>query len=82
MMDQTKSVEQTIKGIVTRIVHCNENDLTPESTWKDLGADSLDLVQILIALEDTFGIEIPDEDVEKLSSFGDMVTYIEQHQSS
>ncbi len=72
------SVEQEIKGIVTRIVHCEESQLTPASTWKDLKADSLDLVQILVALEDTFGIEIPDEDTGKFQNFGDFVTYIER----
>lgn len=72
------SVEQELKGIVTRIVHCEEAALTPTNTWKDLKADSLDLVQILVAVEDTFGIEIPDEDTEKFQNFGDFVTYIER----
>ena len=71
------SVEVTLKGIVTRIVHCDEEVLTPDNTWKDMKADSLDLVQILVAVEDTFGIEIPDEDTEKFQNFGDFVAYIE-----
>ena len=73
-----KSVEQTVKDIVIGIVHCEENDLTPQTTWKDLDADSLDLVQMLVALEDTYGIEISDEDAETLTNFGDMVSYIER----
>lgn len=71
------SVEVTLKGIVTRIVHCDEKVLTPKNTWKDMKADSLDLVQILVAVEDTFDIEIPDEDTEKFQNFGDFVAYIE-----
>lgn len=72
------SVEKTLKDIVIRIVHCEEKDLNPGNTWKDLKADSLDLVQILVAVEDTFGIEIPDEDTEKLQNFGDFVVYVEK----
>ena len=81
-MEKTKSIEQTIKEIVIGIVHCNEDDLKPQTTWKDLDADSLDLVQMLVALEDTFGIEISDEDAETLTNFGDMVNYIERRQAS
>jgi len=71
------SVEETLKDIVIRIVHCDESVLTPTSTWKDIKADSLDLVQILVAIEDAYGIEIPDEDAEKFQNFGDFVVYIE-----
>ncbi|HEX75160.1 MAG TPA: acyl carrier protein [Dehalococcoidia bacterium] len=81
-MERTKSIEQTIKGIITGIVHCNEDNLTPQTTWKDLDADSLDLVQILVALEDAFGIEISDEDAETLTNFGDMLNYIDRRQAS
>ena len=72
------AVEETLKEIVIRIVHCDEEALAPGSTWKDIKADSLDLVQILIAVEDAFGIEIPDEDTEKFQNFGDFVAYIER----
>ena len=71
------SVEDQIKEIVVRIVHCDESTLTPSSTWEDLKADSLDMVQVLIAIEDTFGIEIPDEDAQKFTNFGDFVKYVE-----
>lgn len=81
-METIKSIEQTVKDIVIRIVHCNEDDLTPQTTWKDLDADSLDLVQMLVALEDTFGVEISDEDAETLTNFGDMVDYIKRRQAS
>ena len=71
------SVESQIKEIVVKIVHCDEDVLTPASTWEDLKADSLDLVQVLIAIEDTFDIEIPDEDAQKFQNFGDFVQYVE-----
>ena len=70
------SVEETVKDIVIRIVHCDEDQLKPGNTWKDMKADSLDLVQILVAVEDTFGIEVPDEDTENFKTFGDFVEYI------
>lgn len=79
-MEKTNSIEETVRNIVIDIVHCNEEDLTHQTTWKDLEADSLDLVQMLVALEDTFGIEISDEDAETLTNFGDMVSYIEKRQ--
>jgi acyl carrier protein len=71
------SVEDTIKGIVTKIVRCDKKILTPESTWQDLKADSLDMVQILIAIEEKFDIEVPDEDVQEIKNFGEFVAYIE-----
>jgi len=72
------SVEDTIKGIVTKIVRCDEKILTAESTWADLKADSLDMVQILIAIEEKYDIEVPDEDVQEIKNFGEFVTYVER----
>ncbi len=71
------STEESIKDIVVKIVHCDKSVLTPESTFKELNADSLDIVQILVALEDNFGIEIPEEDAQKFTSFGDVVAYVD-----
>ena len=70
------STEESIKDIVVKIIHCDKNVLTPESTFKELNADSLDLVQILVALEDNFGIEIPEEDAQQFKTFGDVVAYV------
>jgi acyl carrier protein len=72
------SVEDTIKGIVTKIVRCDEKILTPESTWADLKADSLDMVQILIAIEEEYDIEVPDEDAQEIKNFGQFVAYVEE----
>jgi len=71
------TTEETIKDIVVKIVHCEREVLAPESTFQDMKADSLDMVQVLVALEDEFGIEIPDEDAQKFKNFSDFVTYVE-----
>ena len=81
-MSSTEAIEQAIKDIIVGIVHCDPEDLKPDATWKDMEADSLDLVQVLVALEDKYGIEISDEDAENLTNFGDMVKYIEAHVKS
>jgi acyl carrier protein len=75
-IQQPKSVEQTLKDIIVGITHCREEDLKPETTWKDLEADSLDLVQMLVSLEETYKIEISDKDAEKMATFGDVADYI------
>jgi acyl carrier protein len=77
-VQETESIEKRIKEIVVKILHCSEADLRPETTWKDLNADSLDLVQVLVALEDTFDFEISDEDAENFSCFGDIVGYVKR----
>jgi len=70
------STEEVIKSIVTRITRKDLSRITPETTFKDLQADSLDIVQILVALEDEFGIEIPDEELEDLANLGEFIAYI------
>ena len=71
------ATEETIKDIIVKIVHCDREILVPSSTFQDMKADSLDMVQVLVALEDEFGIEIPDEDAQKFKNFGDFVNYVE-----
>ena len=72
------SVEETVKSIVTKIVRKPDSEFTPTTTFKDLEADSLDIVQMLVKLEDTFDIEIQDEELQGLASMGDFVAYIER----
>ena len=72
------SAEESIKDIVVKIIHCDKSVLTPQSTFKELNADSLDLVQILVALEDSFAIEIPEEDAQLFKTFGDVVAYVDR----
>ncbi len=72
------SVEETVKGIVTKIVRKPEADFTPTATFKDFNADSLDIVQILVAVEDTFDIEILDEELQEITDMGGFVAYVER----
>ena len=72
------SVEEEIKEIVSKIVHVDKSILTREGTFKDLKADSLDIVQAMVAVEDKFDIEIPDEEAQKFQNFGDFVDYVER----
>ena len=71
------AADETIKDIIVKIVHCDRETLTPEATFQDMKADSLDMVQVLVALEDEFGIEIPDEEAQKFKNFGDFVAFVE-----
>jgi len=71
------TVEEQIREIIARIVHVDKGVITREATFKDIKADSLDIVQALVAVEETFGIEIPDEDAQKFQNFGDFVSYVE-----
>jgi acyl carrier protein len=73
------SVEEQVKEIVAKILHVDKNLMTRESTFKDMKADSLDMVQALVAVEDRFDIEIPDEEAQKFQNFGDFVSYVESH---
>ncbi|MFA5316611.1 MAG: acyl carrier protein [Dehalococcoidales bacterium] len=71
------AVEEKVKEIIIKIVRKPELDFTPTTTFKDMEADSLDIVQILVALEDTYDIEIIDEDLQEIANMGDFVAYIE-----
>ena len=72
-----ENIEQRVKKIVAEQLGVNEADIKNESAFvEDLGADSLDTVELVMALEDEFGIEIPDEDAEKIGTVGDAIKYI------
>ena len=71
------SVEERIKEIIANIVHVEKDILTRESTFKDIKADSMDMVHALVAIEDEFDIEIPDEDAQNFQNFGDFIAYVE-----
>ena len=71
-----------IKKIIVEQRGVNEDQVKPEAKFiEDLGADSLDTVELVMALEEEFGTEIPDEEAEKLQSVGDVVKFIEDTQS-
>ena len=72
------AVEEKVKEIVTRIVRKSEADYNAATSFKDLEADSLDIVQIMVAVEDEFGIEIQDEELQKVTDMKGFIDYIEQ----
>jgi acyl carrier protein len=71
------NVEEQVKDILARITRVDKSIISRQSTFKDIKADSLDVVQALVAVEETFGIEIPDEEAQKFQNFGDFVSYVE-----
>lgn len=76
------SVEERVKKIVMDQLGVEENQVSREAKFvDDLGADSLDTVELVMALEEEFKLEIPDDEAEKISTVGQAVEYIESHQS-
>lgn len=72
-----QSVEDKVKEIIVEQLSVNAEQVTPEAKFiEDLGADSLDVVELVMAFEEQFGIEVPDEDAEKLQTVGDVNAYI------
>ncbi len=77
-----KSVEQRVREIIVEQMDVNPDQVTLDAKFiEDLGADSLDVVELVMALEEEFDHEIPDEEAEKLLSVGDVVKYIEDLRS-
>jgi acyl carrier protein len=78
-MDEQQVFEQ-VKKVVVEQLGVSESEITREASFvDDLGADSLDTVELVMALEEAFGTEIPDEDAEKIKTVGDTVNYIISH---
>jgi len=74
------TIAEKVKKMIVEQLGVNEAEVTPEAKFiDDLGADSLDIVELVMALEDEYGIEIPDEDAEKIETVGDAIRYIEEH---
>ncbi|MBO5308235.1 MAG: acyl carrier protein [Lentisphaeria bacterium] len=72
------TVAEKVKEIVVKQLDVAEDQVTPEAKFiEDLGADSLDQVELIMALEEEFGADIPDEDAEKLQTVGDAIAYVE-----
>ena len=71
-------IADKVKKIVVEQLGVSEDQVTPEAKFiEDLGADSLDQVELVMALEEAFGSDIPDEDAEKLTTVGDAIAYVE-----
>jgi acyl carrier protein len=74
------SVEERVKQIIVEQLGVDEAEVTPTASFvDDLGADSLDQVELVMAFEEAFGIEVPDEDAEKMTTVKDAVDYIDKH---
>lgn len=71
------SIEDKVKECIVTQLGVNEEEVSAEASFiDDLGADSLDIVELIMAFEEKFGIEIPDDDTEKIRTVGDAVSYI------
>lgn len=69
-----------VKRIIIERLQVEESEVTPEASFKDdLGADSLDVVELVMELEDEFDLEISDEDAEKITTVGEVLDYIKSH---
>lgn len=73
-------IADKVKAIIVDKLSVDENEVTPAAEFtKDLGADSLDTVELIMEFEKEFDIKIPDEDAEKITTVGDAISYIESH---
>lgn len=74
-----KQIEEKVKDIIVEQLGVNPEQVTPEASFiEDLGADSLDTVELVMAFEEEFSVEVPDEEAEKLQKVGDVIKYIEE----
>ena len=72
------AVDEKVKQIIVEQLGVDEGEVTPSASFvDDLGADSLDTVELVMAFEEEFNVEVPDEEAEKLQTVGDVVKYIE-----
>ena len=77
-IDSTMDVEETLRKIVAKITRNESVELTPTTTFKELGADSLDVVQVMVALEETYDIELVDEELKAITNMGGFIDYIKK----
>ncbi|HZI05366.1 MAG TPA: acyl carrier protein [Archangium sp.] len=76
----TSAIEAKVKNIIADQLGVGEDEITPESSFiEDLGADSLDIVELVMAMEEEFEVEIPDEEAENIKTVGDAINYINTH---
>jgi acyl carrier protein len=81
-MASQAEITERVKAIVVEQLGVNANEVTPEASFiEDLGADSLDIVELIMALEEEYDVEIPDEDAEKIQTVQDVISYITSKQA-
>jgi len=77
------SIEERVQNIIVEQLGVDTDQVSMDASFvEDLGADSLDTVELVMAFEEEFDLEIPDEDAEKMQTVGDAVSYLEKHLSS
>lgn len=80
MPEELKKIEERVIEIVCEQMGASRDKISPETSFiQDLGADSLDTVELVMEFEDEFDLNIPDEDAEKIQSVGDAIKYIQEH---
>lgn len=71
-------VEDKVKAIVSEQLEVSQDSLTTETTFEEIDADSLDIVELVMALEEEFDLEISDQEIEDIQTLGDIINYIEK----
>lgn len=74
-----QGIFEKVKSIIAEQLGVTEDELTPQTSFEDMNADSLDIVELIMALEEEFDLEIPDEEAEKIQTVGEIVEYIKDH---
>jgi acyl carrier protein len=77
-VDRTQEVDEVLRKAIAKITRNENVVITPTTTFKDLGADSLDVVQIMVALEEAFDIELVDEEMKALTDMGGFIAYVKK----
>lgn len=81
-MASSEEIAERIKSIIVEQLGVSMEEVTPEASFiEDLGADSLDIVELIMALEEEYDMEIPDEDAEKIQTVNDVIEYVQGKQA-
>jgi acyl carrier protein len=76
--EKAQTVEETIRKTIGKIIRNENIVLTPTTTFKELGADSLEVVQVMVALEENYGIELVDEELKAIGNMGGFIDYVKK----